>query len=63
MSGPGFLDEDVPMALLRQRAFNLRWATLPPGVIALTAADPDFAAAPPIRDALAEYARSGVYPY
>ncbi len=63
MSAPSFLDDDVPMALLRQRAFNLRWATLPPGVIALTAADPDFAAAPPIREALAEYARSGVYPY
>jgi len=63
MSAPSFLDDDVPMALLRQRAFNLRWATLPPGVIALTAADPDFAAAPPIREALAQYVLSGVYPY
>lgn len=59
----GFADADVPMALLRARAFNHRWATLPPDVIALTAADPDFAVAPPIRAALAEYAASGVYPY
>ena len=40
-----FDDDAVPMSLLRQRAFNLRWATLPPDVIALTAAEPDFAVA------------------
>lgn len=58
-----FEDEDVPRALLRQRAYNLRWATLPPDVIALTAADPDFAVAPCIRDAIADYARGGVFSY
>ena len=60
---PRFTDDDVPMALLRQRAFNLRWATLPPDVIPLTAADPDFAVAEPIREAIADYARSGVFSY
>lgn len=60
---PRFTDDEVPYALLRQRAYNLRWATLPPDVIPLTAADPDFAVAPPIREALADYARSGVFSY
>jgi aspartate/methionine/tyrosine aminotransferase len=54
---------NIDLALLRQRAFNYRWATLPPDVIALTAADPDFPVADPIRDALLDYVRSGVYSY
>lgn len=58
-----FTDADVPLALLRERAFNLRWATLPPDVIPLTAADPDFPTAPCIRDAIADYARGGVFSY
>lgn len=58
-----FSNADVPFALLRQRAFNLRWATLPGDVIPLTAADPDFAVAQPIRDAVAEYALGGVFSY
>ncbi len=58
-----FRDAAVPMELLRQRAFNLRWATLPSDVIALTAADPDFAVAAPIREALADYVRGGVFSY
>jgi aspartate/methionine/tyrosine aminotransferase len=58
-----FSDADVPLGLLRERAFNLRWATLPPDVIPLTAADPDFPAAPCIGEAIAEYARGGVFSY
>ncbi|MBM5822132.1 MAG: pyridoxal phosphate-dependent aminotransferase [Cyanobacteria bacterium K_Offshore_surface_m2_011] len=58
-----FRDGAVPLDLLRQRAHNLRWAEQPPGVIPLTAADPDFPAAPIIRDAIADYARSGVFSY
>ena len=58
-----FTDEDVPLPLLRERAYNLRWATLPPDVIPLTAADPDFAVAPCIRAAIADYARGGVFSY
>ncbi|MFM7320168.1 MAG: pyridoxal phosphate-dependent aminotransferase [Armatimonadota bacterium] len=58
-----FTDDQVPMDLLRQRAYNLRWATLPPGTIALTAADPDFPAAPAIRERIARYALDGVFSY
>ena len=58
-----FVDEAVRLDLLRSRAFNLRWAELPPDVIPLTAADPDFPAAPVIREAIAEYAASGVFSY
>ncbi|MEA5443792.1 pyridoxal phosphate-dependent aminotransferase [Cyanobium gracile] len=58
-----FLDGAVPLDLLRQRAHNLRWAEQAPGVIPLTAADPDFPAAPSIREAIADYAHSGVFSY
>ena len=39
----------VRMDLLRERAFNLRWASVEEGVIPLTAADPDFPCAPSLR--------------
>jgi len=58
-----FADDAVRLDLLRSRAFNLRWAELPPDVIPLTAADPDFPAAPVIRQAIADYAASGVFSY
>jgi aspartate/methionine/tyrosine aminotransferase len=58
-----FADAEVRLDLLRSRAFNLRWAELPPDVIPLTAADPDFPAAPVIREAITEYAASGVFSY
>ncbi|MFO0015556.1 MAG: pyridoxal phosphate-dependent aminotransferase [Synechococcaceae cyanobacterium] len=58
-----FQDEAVPLQLLRQRAFNLRWAEQPEGVIPLTAADPDFATAPSIRTALLDYVRPGLFSY
>lgn len=61
--GGDFGDEAVPLELLRQRAHNLRWAEQDPGVIPLTAADPDFPAAVVIREAIADYARSGVFSY
>ena len=60
---PCFDDAEVPLAVLRERAFNLRWAEQPEGVIPLTAADPDFPAAPAIREAVIAYARSGVFSY
>ena len=53
-----FTDDAVPLQALRARAFNLRWAELPEGVIPLTAADPDFPAAPAIREALAREPRA-----
>ena len=58
-----FADEAVPLQALRTRAFNLRWAELPEGVIPLTAADPDFAAAPAIREAIAHEVAQGVFSY
>ena len=63
MSEPRFDDAAVPLAELRSRAFNMRWAEQPEGVIPLTAADPDFRAAPAIRAALAAEAARGVYAY
>ena len=59
---PGELGEP-DLALLRERAFNLRWATVAPGVIPLTAADPDIPAAPCVRGAIAAYADSGHFSY
>jgi aspartate/methionine/tyrosine aminotransferase len=58
-----FADDQVPMAALRRQAFNLRWATLPEDVIPLTAADPDFAVAPPVREAIARHAHEGLFSY
>jgi len=58
-----FADDQVPMDLLRQRAYNLRWATLPEGTIALTAADPDYPVAPAVRDSIVRYAAGGVFSY
>src|ERR1700759_2211218 len=53
----------VDLATLRQRAYNLRWATAPEGVIPLTAADPDFPCAPAIADAIGRYAGKRYFSY
>lgn len=58
-----FSDQDVRLDLLRQRAFNLRWAEQPQEVIPLTAADPDFPTAPAIREAIVRYVQDGVLSY
>ncbi len=58
-----FSDDAVPLDLLRQRAFNLRWAQQPADVIPLTAADPDFPVCPAIQEALIRYVREGVLSY
>ena len=63
MSDYSFSDDSVPLELLRRRAFNMRWAQQPAGVIPLTAADPDFMVCPPIQDALVRYVRDGVLSY
>src|SRR5215475_4107460 len=63
MSKPFFTDNNVPLDLLRQRAFNMRWAQQPAGVIPLTAADPDFPIASAIQEQLARYVRDGVLSY
>lgn len=58
-----FNDDQVNLKLLRERAFNLRWASVPEDVIPLTAADPDFPVANEIRDAIKNYADGGVLSY
>jgi aspartate/methionine/tyrosine aminotransferase len=60
---PYFSDAAVPLDLLRKRAFNLRWAEQPAGVIPLTAADPDFPACPAVREHLMRYVQEGVFSY
>lgn len=47
----------IDTVILKQRAYNLRWATLPEGVIPLTAADPDFKSAPEISEAITRYVK------
>lgn len=50
-----FDHNSINLDILKQRAFNLRWATVPDGVIPLTAADPDFPCAPQIAEAIKSY--------
>jgi len=63
MSASLFSNENVPLKLLSQRAYNFRWAETEQDIIPLTAADPDFAVAQEIRDAITDYAQSGVFSY
>jgi aspartate/methionine/tyrosine aminotransferase len=58
-----FADDQVPLAALRRQAFHLRWASQPDDVIPLTAADPDFAVAPVVREAIARQAAEGLFCY
>lgn len=58
-----FNHESIRFDILRERAFNLRWASLPHDVIPLTAADPDFPCSPIIADALSKYAQDRYFSY
>lgn len=58
-----FDNQSVHIDILKQRAFNYRWATLPSDVIPLTAADPDFPVAVEIVEAIKEYANPGIFSY
>jgi cystathionine beta-lyase len=58
-----FSDSSVNLSLLKKRAFNYRWAEMEEDIIPLTAADPDFPAAPEIRKALTEYVEGGYFSY
>src|SRR5262249_32224039 len=55
--------DQVPLSLLRERAFNLRWAQQSEGVIPLTAADPDFPICPAVQERLVRYVQDGVLSY
>ena len=63
MSRFSFSDDAVPLELLRERAFNLRWAQQPANVIPLTAADPDFPVCPAVQEHLLRYVSDGVFSY
>jgi aminotransferase len=58
-----FSDQSVNLPALRQRAYNLRWATVDPGLIPLTAADPDFPVAVEIEEAIKSYTTERVFSY
>ncbi|TAE15933.1 MAG: pyridoxal phosphate-dependent aminotransferase [Bacteroidetes bacterium] len=58
-----FTDAHINKVALQQRAFNLRWATVPEGVIPLTAADPDFMCAPEIVEAIERYSKERTFAY
>ena len=57
-----FRDEDIRLDLLRRYSAN-QWGKYPHDVIPLTAADPDFRAAEPIRKAIIDAAIDGVFSY
>lgn len=53
----------VDLPVLRERAYNLRWATVPPEVIPLTAADPDFPCPRNITDAIQRFTAARYFSY
>jgi aspartate/methionine/tyrosine aminotransferase len=58
-----FQHNQIDIQLLRKRAYNLRWASVPKDVIPLTAADPDFKCARVIQEAIENYTRGGYFSY
>lgn len=58
-----FDDANVKLDVLKERAYNYRWAEVEEGVIPLTAADPDFPVAPAVREAMLDYIRGGYFSY
>ncbi|MCW2118640.1 pyridoxal phosphate-dependent aminotransferase [Flavobacterium sp. 7A] len=58
-----FQNNAIDFDLLKKRAYNLRWATVPEGVIPLTAADPDFKSAPEIAEAISKFAKDRYFCY
>src|SRR5579871_1696458 len=53
----------VDLPTLRKRAHNLRWAAVPPDVIPLTAADPDFPCPPPVTEAIQRFLTERYFSY
>ncbi|MCX6351319.1 MAG: aminotransferase class I/II-fold pyridoxal phosphate-dependent enzyme, partial [Bacteroidetes bacterium] len=52
-----FNNGSVNLEILKRNAYNLRWATVPDGVIPLTAADPDFPSAPEIAEEIIRFTK------
>ena len=60
---PLFADGKVDVDILRQRAYNHRWAVQRAGVIPLTAADPDFPVCAEVIEAVQRHLACGYVPY
>lgn len=58
-----FQTSQIDFQILKERAYNLRWASVPEDVTPLTAADPDFKCAPVIQEAIEKYTRGGYFSY
>lgn len=58
-----FKNKNVNFNILKKRAYNLRWAEVPDGVIPLTAADIDFPVSEEITKALIDYIKPGYFSY
>lgn len=58
-----FDHKSINFNILKQRAFNGRWAVVPADVLPLTAADPDFPVAPEIIAAMQSYLEAGYLNY
>lgn len=58
-----FKPAEIDFSILKQRAYNLRWASVPDGVIPLTAADPDFKCPLVVRQAIEQYVDGGYFSY
>ena len=58
-----YSNSTVRLDVLKERAYNMRWAEQEEGVIPLTAADSDFPPAPEIAQSLIEYIQGGYFCY
>ena len=58
-----FDQSNIDLDILRKRAYNLRWASVPADVIPLTAADPDFRCAPEISEAICRFTKERYFSY
>ena len=58
-----FSHAKINLPILKQRAYNHRWAVQAPDVIPLTAADSDFPVAQEIIDGIRDYIQPGYLPY
>lgn len=58
-----FKHSTIDFEILKHRAFNLRWASVPEGVIPLTAADPDFKCAVEISEAISKFSKDRYFCY
>lgn len=58
-----FDNKNIKFDVLKERAYNMRWAEVEDEVIPLTAADSDFPVAPEIVQALSDYISEGYFSY